>query len=94
MNMAFGDVFTNEAGEEVISASAILRNPDKIRVIAIDVPIAHIQVIVNSFISMDDAQAVLIDRSTMDILSQSEDSLSGSLSDDSGFLGTIGEKNR
>lgn len=92
VNMAFGDVFTNEAGDEVISASAILRNPDKIRVIAIDVPIAHIQVIVNSFISMDDAQAVLIDRSTMSILSQSEDSLSGSLSDDSGFLGTIGKK--
>ena len=92
VNMAFGDVFTNEAGDEVISASAILRNPDKIRVIAIDVPIAHIQVIVNSFISMDDAQAVLIDRSTMSILSQSEDSLSGSLSDDSGFLGTIGNK--
>lgn len=92
VNMAFGDVFTNEAGDEVISASAILRNPDKIRVIAIDVPIAHIQVIVNSFISMDDAQAVLIDRSTMSILSQSEESLSGSLSDDSGFLGTIGEK--
>lgn len=92
VNMAFGDVFTNEAGEEVISASAILRDSDKTRVIAIDVPIAHIQVIVNSFISMDDAQAVLIDRSTMNILSQSEDSLSGSLSDDSGFLGTIGEK--
>ncbi|MCI7112913.1 MAG: methyl-accepting chemotaxis protein [Lachnobacterium sp.] len=92
VNMAFGDVFTNEAGEEVISASAILRDSDKTRVIAIDVPIAHIQVIVNSFISMDDAQAVLIDRSTMSILSQSEESLSGSLSDDSGFLGTIGEK--
>ena len=92
VNMAFGDVFTNEAGEEVISASAILRDSDKTRVIAIDVPIAHIQVIVNSFISMDDAQAVLIDRSTMNILSQSEDSLSGSLSDDSGFLGTIGKK--
>lgn len=92
VNMAFGDVFTNEAGEEVISASAILRDSDKTRVIAIDVPIAHIQVIVNSFISMDDAQAVLIDRSTMSILSQSEDSLSGSLSDDSGFLGTIGKK--
>ena len=92
VNMAFGDVFTNEAGDEVISASAILRDGDKTRVIAIDVPIAHIQVIVNSFISMDDAQAVLIDRSTMSILSQSEDSLSGSLSDDSGFLGTIGDK--
>ena len=92
VNMAFGDVFTNEAGDEVISASAILRDGDKTRVIAIDVPIAHIQVIVNSFISMDDAQAVLIDRSTMNILSQSDDSLSGSLSDDSGFLGTIGDK--
>lgn len=92
VNMAFGDVFTNEAGDEVISASAILRGSDKTRVIAIDVPIAHIQVIVNSFISMDDAQAVLIDRSTMNILSQSDDSLSGSLSDDSGFLGTIGDK--
>lgn len=92
VNMAFGDVFTNEAGEEVISASAILRDSDKTRVIAIDVPIAHIQVIVNSVISMDDAQAVLIDRSTMNILSQSEDSLSGSLSDESGFLGTIGNK--
>ena len=92
VNMAFGDVFTNEAGDEVISASAILRDGDKTRVIAIDVPSAHIQVIVNSFISMDDAQAVLIDRSTMSILSQSEDSLSGSLSDDSGFLGTIGKK--
>ena len=92
VNMAFGDVFTNEAGEEVIGASAILRDSDKTRVIAIDVPIAHIQVIVNSFISMDDAQAVLIDRSTMNILSQSEDSLSGSLSDESGFLGTIGNK--
>ena len=92
VNMAFGDVFTNEAGDEVISASAILRDSDKTRVIAIDVPIAHIQVIVNSFISMDDAQAVLIDRSTMNILSQSDDSLSGSLSDDSGFLGTIGDK--
>ena len=92
VNMAFGDVFTNEAGDEVISASAILRDSDKTRVIAIDVPIAHIQVIVNSFISMDDAQAVLIDRSTMNILSQSDDSLSGSLSDDSGFLRTIGDK--
>ena len=92
VNMPFGDVFTNEAGDEVISASAILRDSDKTRVIAIDVPIAHIQVIVNSFISMDDAQAVLIDRSTMNILSQSDDSLSGSLSNDSGFLGTIGDK--
>lgn len=111
VNMAFGDVYTNEAGTEVISASGIIKEPGQTaeeageaenienaddskttRILAVDVPIAHIQVIVNSFISMDDAQAILVDRSNMNVLSKSDDSLAGSLGDDSGFLGTIGNK--
>lgn len=124
VNMSFGEVYTNEAGTDVISASGIIKEPGQTakeagevenadaqlpsdapaaeekgtddskttRILAVDVPIAHIQVIVNSFISMDDAQAILVDRSNMNVLSKSEDSLSGSLSDDSGFLGTIGNK--
>lgn len=111
VNMAFGDVYTNEAGTEVISASGIIKEPGQTaeeageaenienaddskttRILAVDVPIAHIQVIVNSFISMDDAQAILVDRSNMNVLSKSDDSLEGSLGDDSGFLGTIGNK--
>ncbi|WP_455721699.1 methyl-accepting chemotaxis protein [Agathobacter sp.] len=111
VNMAFGEVYTNEAGTDVISASGIIKEPGQTaeeageaenienaddskatRILAVDVPIAHIQVIVNSFISMDDAQAILVDRSNMNILSKSDDSLSGSLGDDGGFLGTIGKK--
>lgn len=92
VNMAFGDVYTNEAGTDVISASGIIKKPGQTKILVVDVPIAHIQVIVNSFISMDDAQAILVDRSNMNILSKSDDSLSGSLGDDGGFLGTIGKK--
>lgn len=94
INMAFGDVYTNEDGTDVISASAILLDDDDdvTKVIAVDVPIAHITVIVNSFISMEDAQAILVDRGTMNIISKSDDSLEGLLSDSDGFLGTIGTK--
>lgn len=92
VNMAFGDVYTNEAGTEVISAGAILRGTGKTRILVADVPIAHIQVIVNSFISMDDAQAILVDRENMSVLSKSDDTVSGSLNDTSGFLGTIGSR--
>ena len=55
-------------------------------------PIAHIQVIVDSFISMDDAQAILVDKDNMSILSKSDDTLTGRLSDGTGFLGTIGNR--
>lgn len=94
INMAFGDVYTNEAGTEVISASAILLDDDSntTQIIAVDVPIAHIQVIVNSFISMEDAQAILVDRGSESIISMSDDSLTGTLTDAEGFLGTIGAK--
>ena len=92
VNMAFGDVYTNEAGTEVISAGAILRGTGKTRLLVADVPIAHVQVIVNSFISMDDAQAILVDRENMSVLSKSDDTVSGSLDDTSGFLGTIGSR--
>ena len=101
VNMAFGDVHVNEAGTDVVSAGAILRNSKKAggnakakntRLLVVDVPIAHIQVIVDSFISMDDAQAILVDKDNMSILSKSDDTLTGRLSDGTGFLGTIGNR--
>lgn len=101
VNMAFGDVHVNEAGTDVVSAGAILRDSKKAggnakakntRLLVVDVPIAHIQVIVDSFISMDDAQAILVDKDNMSILSKSDDTLSGKLSDSTGFLGTIGDR--
>ena len=101
VNMAFGDVHVNEAGTDVVSAGAILRDSKKAggnanakntRLLVVDVPIAHIQVIVDSFISMDDAQAILVDKDNMSILSKSADTLTGRLSDGTGFLGTIGNR--
>lgn len=101
VNMAFGDVHVNEAGTDVVSAGAILRDSKKsggnakaknTRLLVVDVPIAHIQVIVDSFISMDDAQAILVDKDNMSILSKSDDTLTGRLSDGTGFLGTIGNR--
>lgn len=101
VNMAFGDVHVNEAGADVVSAGAILRDSKKAggnakakntRLLVVDVPIAHIQVIVDSFISMDDAQAILVDKDNMSILSKSDDTLTGRLSDGTGFLGTIGNR--
>lgn len=101
VNMAFGDVHVNEAGTDVVSAGAILRDSKKsggnakaknTRLLVVDVPIAHIQVIVDSFISMDDAQAILVDKDNMSILSKSDDTLTGKLSDGTGFLGTIGNR--
>ena len=101
VNMAFGDVHVNEAGTDVVSAGAILRDSKKAggnakakntRLLVVDVPIAYIQVIVDSFISMDDAQAILVDKDNMSILSKSDDTLTGKLSDGTGFLGTIGNR--
>lgn len=101
VNMAFGDVHVNEAGTDVVSAGAILRDSKKAggnakakntRLLVVDVPIAHIQVIVDSFISMDDAQAILVDKDNMSILSKSDDTLTGKLSDGTDFLGTIGNR--
>lgn len=101
VNMAFGDVHVNEAGTDVVSAGAILRDSKKAggnakakntRLLVVDVTIAHIQVIVNSFISIDDAQAILVDKESLSVLSKSDDTLSGKLSDSTGFLGTIGDR--
>lgn len=101
VNMAFGDVHVNEAGTDVVSAGAILRDSKKAggnakakntRLLVVDVPIAHIQVIVDSFISIDDAQAILVDKESLSVLSKSDDTLSGKLSDSTGFLGTIGDR--
>lgn len=101
VNMSFGDVHANEAGTDVVSAGAILRDSKKAggnakakntRLLIVDVPIDHIQVIVNSFISMDDAQAILVDKESLSVLSKSDDTLAGKLSDSTGFLGTIGDR--
>ena len=76
VNMAFGKAYQNEAGQNVISASAILRDGgEEIRVISADVLIDHISIIVNSFIDMDEARAFLVDNSDGTILAHDDSAL-------------------
>jgi len=60
-NMGFTSAYTNEAGEEVISASGILNDgSDTVKVISADLTLQRISIIVNSYIEMDQAQAFLV----------------------------------
>lgn len=62
VNMAFGSAYENEKGESIISASGIINDgSDRLRVIAADVSLAHVSLIVNSMVEMEDAEAFLID---------------------------------
>lgn len=69
VNMAFGSPYQNEAGESIVSAAGILDDGgETLRVLAADVPLAHISLIVNSMVEMDHAEAVLIDLASDTVL--------------------------
>lgn len=69
VNMAFGSSYTNAAGENIISASGMLREEgDKVRILSADVTLARVSLIVNSKVQMEDAEAYLIDKSDQTVL--------------------------
>ena len=69
INMAFGTAYTNEKGENIISASGILNDGgEKIRVISADVSLKHVSLVVNSMVEMEEAEAFLVDVSDGTIL--------------------------
>lgn len=69
VNMAVGTPHINSQGENVISATGILQDDAKnIKVIAADMTLDRISIIVNSFIEMKDAQAMLVNRNDRTIL--------------------------
>ena len=95
VNMGFTNSYTNSNGEAVISASGILNDgSDNIRVISADLTIERISIIVNSFVEMDDAQALLVNTKDDTILVHRDSSLiSTKLSSSSDpFLHKVGEK--
>lgn len=76
VNMAVGSAYQNEEGVNVISASGIIEdNSDKIRVISADMTLDRIAIIVNSFIDMDGAEALLVDKDTGEILASRDSAL-------------------
>lgn len=76
VNMAVGTAYKNAAGENVISASGILNDgSDDVRVISADMSLDRIAVIVNSFIEMDGAEAILVDKNSEMILANRDSAL-------------------
>ena len=76
LNMAFTDAYTNADGEAVISASGILNDGSAaMKVISVDLSLQRISIIVNSFVQMDDAQAILVDTKDGTILAARDSSL-------------------
>lgn len=75
VNMAIGSAYQNEEGVNLISASGILNDgSDNVRVISADMTLDRIAVIVNSFIEMNDAEAVLVDKTSGVILASRDSS--------------------
>lgn len=82
-NMAYTSAYQNDSGDNVVTASGILVDgSDTLKVIAADVSIYRISIIVNSFIDMDGAQALLVEKNTGNIISHRDPSfISSKLSD-------------
>ena len=76
VNLAIGPVSTDEEGTSIVSASGIINDgTNDIRVLSVDVPIDQISIIVNSYIEMNDAQAILVDTADGSILACDDSSL-------------------
>ncbi len=78
VNMDYGSVYMNAAGEYVVSASGILNDgSDDIKVISADVDLNQISIIVNSGVKMDGASSILVDTADGTILSSPDSSMVG-----------------
>ena len=76
VNMAVGTAYKNADGENVISASGILNDgSDDVRVISADMSLDRIAVIFNSFIELDGAEALLVDKNSGMILANRDSAL-------------------
>lgn len=95
VNIDFTHAYTNEDGEQVISACGMLRtNSDKVHVISADLSLDRVSVYVNSFVEMKDAEAFLVNTKDNTILASHDRSLISKelkeLNDD--FMNAVSDK--
>ena len=76
VNMGFTDAYTNENGEQVISACGMLKSDDdSIYVISADLSLDKISVYVNSFVKMENAESFLVDIKNNTVIASRDPSL-------------------
>lgn len=75
-NMGVTEAYTNSDGTAVISATGLLNdNSDKVKVISADLALERVSIIVNSYIEMDKAEAILVSTQNDEILAHRDMSL-------------------
>lgn len=94
MNPNFTRTYTDESGNQVISASGLLNDLDNPRVISANLSLDSINIIVNSSVSMPNAESLLVDKTDGNILVARDASLVSVSVDSSSdaFLQKISEK--
>lgn len=95
VNMAFTGAYTNADKEAVISACGILNDHSgKLKVISADLSLQRISIIVSSLVSMEQAQAFLVNNNDHTILAHRDSSLLSTRLDDSQdkFLRDVGQR--
>lgn len=95
INMGFTGAYTNADGEAVISACGILNDHSgRLKVISADLSLQRISIIVSSLVSMEQAQAFLVNSNDHTILAHRDSSLLSTKLDESQdvFLRDVGQK--
>lgn len=75
VNMGYTDLYENENNEKIISVSGMLNDFQNIRVLATDMNIDSVNIIVNSSVSMSNAESILVDKNDGSILVARDENL-------------------
>lgn len=94
MNPSFTKAYTDDSGNQVISASGMLNDLNNPRVISANLSLDSINIIVNSSVSMPNAQSLLVDKTDGTILVARDAALVSTSVDSSSdiFLQKVSEK--
>ena len=94
MNPGYTPVFEDDENHMMISACGMLDDATNIRILSTNLSLDSVNIIVNSSVSMQGAESLLVDKSTGDILASRESELiATSLKDTSnGFLKNVADK--
>lgn len=94
MNPNFTKAYTDDSGNQVISASGMLNDLDNPRVISANLSLDSINIIVNSSVSMPNAESLLVDKTDGTILVARDAALLSTSVDSSSdiFLQKVAEK--
>ncbi len=95
VNMGFTNAYTNDRGEQVISACGMLRTASgNVRVLSADMSLDKVSVYVNSFVKMEEAESILVNAEDNTILAYRDTGLISKSLGETGdtFMKAVGDR--